>query len=98
MTLTPAGSLPEGLSHIGVRAHYIRPVDGSGPNRLPCQVERVVENVFSTVVMLSTPGGSQGFSRLRMELEKDRWPELAGRAPLWLELPAGALLLLTKDR
>ena len=98
VTLDPAGPLPEGLSHIGVRAHYIRPVDGSGPNRLPCQVERVVENVFSTVVMLSTPGGSQGFSRLRMELEKDRWPELAGRAPLWLELPAGALLLLTKDR
>ena len=97
ITLNPGGPLPEGLSHIGVRAHYIRPVDGPGPNRLPCRVERVVENVFSTVVMLSTPGGDQGFSRLRMELEKGRWPELAGRDPLWLELPAGDLLLLTKD-
>lgn len=97
VTLTPAGPLPEGLSHIGVRAHYIKPVDGPGPNRLPCTVERVVENVFSTVVMLSTPGGSQGFSRLRIELEKGRWPELADRDPLWLELPAGDLLPLTRD-
>ena len=97
VTLAPAGSLPEGLSHIGVRAHYIRPADGPGPNRLPCKVERVVENVFSTVVMLSTPGGSQGFSRLRIELEKGRWPALADKNPLWLELPAKDLLLLTKD-
>ena len=98
VTLEPDGPLPEGLTHIGVRAHYILPVDGPGPNRLPCKVERVVENVFSTVVMLSTPGGSQGFSRLRIELEKDRWPQLADRDPLWLELPAKDLLLLTRDR
>ena len=85
----------EGLTHIGVRAHYIRPVEGPGPNALPCRVERVVENVFSTVVMLSTPGGSQGFSRLRIELEKDRWAALSQRDPLWLELPSKDLLLLT---
>ena len=97
VTLDPGQPLPEGLTHIGVRAHYIRPVEGPGPNRLPCRVERVVENVFSTVVMLTTPGGSQGFSRLRIELEKERWTALAGRDPLWLELPAKDLLLLTSN-
>ena len=95
VTLTPEGPVPEGLTHIGVRAHYIRPVEGPGPNRLPCQVERVVENVFSTVVMLSTPGGDQGFSRLRIELEKERWAPLAGKSPLWLELAPRDILLLT---
>ncbi|WP_297209240.1 sulfate/molybdate ABC transporter ATP-binding protein [uncultured Flavonifractor sp.] len=95
VVLNPGRPLPEHLTHLGVRAHYICPVDGPGPNRLPCRVERVVENVFSTVVMLSTPGGNQGFSRLRIELEKDAWPALAGRDPLWLELPAKDLLLLT---
>ena len=97
VTLNPGQPLPEGLTHIGVRAHYIRPVNGPGPNTLPCKVERVVENVFSTVVMLSTPGGSQGFSRLRIELEKDRWAALAGLDPLWLELPSKDLLLLTSN-
>ena len=95
ITLYPGQPLPEGLTHIGVRAHYIRPAEGPGPNALPCRVERVVENVFSTVVMLSTPGGSQGFSRLRIELEKERWAALAHQDPLWLELPAKDLLLLT---
>ena len=95
VTLYPGQPLPEGLTHIGVRAHYIRPAEGPGPNTLPCRVERVVENVFSTVVMLSTPGGSQGFSRLRIELEKERWAALAHQDPLWLELPAKDLLLLT---
>ncbi len=95
--LDPGQPLPEGLSHIGVRAHYIRPAEGPGPNILPCRVERVVENVFSTVVMLSTPGGNQGFSRLRIELEKARWAALAGREPLWLELPSNDILLLTGD-
>ena len=97
VTLNPGQPLPEGLTHIGVRAHYIRPVNGPGPNTLPCKEERVVENVFSTVVMLSTPGGSQGFSRLRIELEKDRWAALAGLDPLWLELPSKDLLLLTSN-
>ncbi len=95
VSLDPGQPLPEGLTHIGVRAHYIRSVDGPGPNILPCRVERVVENVFSTVVMLTTPGGSQGFSRLRMELEKGQWAALAERKQLWLELPAKDLLLLT---
>ena len=97
VTLHPGRPLPEGLTHIGVRAHYIRPVEGPGPNALPCQVERVVENVFSTVVMLTTPGGSDGFSRLRIELEKERWAALSHRDPLWLELPAKDLLLLTSN-
>ena len=56
VTLEPGRPLPEGLSHIGMRAHYIRPVDGPGPNRLPCTVERVVENVFSTVVRVRPSG------------------------------------------
>ena len=97
VTLDPERALPEGLTHIGVRAHYIRPVEGPGPNRLPCRVERVVENVFSTVVMLSTPGGNQGFSRLRIELEQEHWAALSDRDPLWLELPAKDLLLLTNS-
>ena len=95
--LEPCQPPPPGLTHVAVRSHSVRPAEGPGPNRLPCKVERAVENVFSTTVTLSTPGGSQGFSRLRIELEKGRWWELADNDPLWLELPAGDLLLLTQD-
>ena len=87
--------LPEHLSHVGIRAHFLRPVDGPGPNRLPCTVERVVDEMFSTVAMMTTPGGAQGFSRLRMELDKAAWAALGDPKELWVELPREHLLLLT---
>lgn len=91
-----AAPLPEGLAYVGARAHYLRPADGPGPNRIECQVERVVDEVFSTVVMLSTPGGTQGYSRLRAEWPKDSWAALGSPAQFWLELPPEALLPLTE--
>ena len=87
--------LPEHLSHVGIRAHFLRPVDGPGPNRLPCTVERVVDEMFSTVAMMTTPGGAQGFSRLRIELDKAAWAALGNPGALWVELPREHLLLLT---
>ena len=95
MTLEPGVPLPEHLSHVGIRAHFLRPVDGPGPNRLPCTVERVVDEMFSTVAMMTTPGGAQGFSRLRIELDKAAWAALGNPGALWVELPREHLLLLT---
>ena len=95
MTLEPGVPLPEHLSHVGIRAHFLRPVDSPGPNRLPCTVERVVDEMFSTVAMMTTPGGAQGFSRLRMELDKAAWAALGDPKELWVELPREHLLLLT---
>ena len=95
MTLEPGVPLPPNLSHVGIRAHFLRPVDGPGPNRLPCTVERVVDEMFSTVAMMTTPGGAQGFSRLRIELDKAAWAALGNPGSLWVELPREHLLLLT---
>ncbi len=95
MTLEPGVPLPEHLSHVGIRAHFLRPLAGPGPNRLPCAVERVVDEMFSTVAMMTTPGGAQGFSRLRMELDKAAWAALGNPGALWVELPREHLLLLT---
>lgn len=94
-TLEPKAPLPEHLSYVGIRAHFLQPADGPGPNRLRCTVERVVDEMFSTVAILATPGGTQGFSRLRMGLEKDAWAALGNAGELWVELPREHLLLLT---
>ena len=51
--------------------------------------------MFSTVAMMTTPGGAQGFSRLRMELDKAAWAALGAPKELWVELPREHLLLLT---
>ena len=95
--LETALPLPEGLEYVGVRAHFVKPADGPGPNRLKCRVERVVTEAFSTVVMLSTPGGNEGYARLRVELPQERWESLGQPAELWAELSPGDLLPLTRD-
>ena len=41
-------------------------------NLIPCEVDRVIDNTFSTIVMLRTPGGGL----LRYECEKDAWAAL----------------------
>ena len=93
--LDPGRPLPEGITHVGIRAHFVRPADGPGPNRLPCIPGRAVEEMFSTAVALSTPGGDKGFSRLRLELSREEWAALKGREQLWVELPPESLLLLS---
>jgi molybdate transport system ATP-binding protein len=56
ISLESEGEVPEGFSCIGVRSHYISPVlseEASGcENAFPCRILKVVEDVFSIVVML----------------------------------------------
>ncbi len=94
VTLQAGRTIPPGLTHVGVRAHNFTLPPTPGDEMIPCAVERVVEDVFSTVVMLSTPGGREGFSLLRMELGKDEWAALGGPEQLALGLSAENLMLL----
>ena len=57
--------LPEGITHVGIRAHSLRL--GEGALRLPCRLSQRIDNVFSEILILETPGGV----RLRMEVPKD---------------------------
>ena len=50
-------ALPENLTYVGVRAHYLRFTSCPGSNRIQCRVERVVDELFSTIIMPETPGG-----------------------------------------
>lgn len=62
----------------------------SRENRIPCTVARVIDNVFSTIVMCDTPGGGQ----LRVELEKDAWAALGDPTRVTIEVaPADVMAL-----
>lgn len=96
--LTCSAPFSDSLAYVGARSHYLRPAGGPGPNRIHCRVQRVVEEVFSTVVLLATPGGTQGRSRLRLELPKEEWAALSAPEQLWLEIPQNALLPLSEQQ
>ena len=98
VTLDAGRPVPGDLTHIGIRAHFLRPAAEDGPNTIRCSVLRVIDNVFSTVVMLSTPGGDRGFSRLRLELDKEDWAALGSPAALALRVEPEDILLLTEPK
>lgn len=91
VTLRASREVAPDATHVGIRAHYLRvvsvgeglagsvPADGTATgadgNLIPCEVDRVIDSTFSTIVMLATPGGA----RLRHELEKDEWAALESR-------------------
>ena len=87
-TLLESSKAPEKLTHVGIRAHSLRP--GPGAVSLPCTVDWVIDNVFSDIVMLRTPGPNL----LRMELPKEEKPLVAG-TPITVHAAPEELLLLT---
>ncbi len=102
---------PEGLSCIGVRSHYIYPVpaaDAAGQkNTFLCDIVKVVEDVFSTVVMLhpsDVKSGAAGESsdrhnrQIRMEVTKERWSDFCEKErpaqKVWVQIQPHDILLL----
>ena len=96
VTLRSAQKVPDSLCHVGVRAHYFTPVEREGENVIRCHILRVVEDVFSVIVMLrpeNSPGGSD-FCDIRLELAKEAWAGLAGRETLLVRVEPENILLL----
>ena len=76
---------------LGLRSHYIRVAEGPGENRIECTVERVIDDVFSTVVLLKTPGGGV----LRLETEKAEWQRHEGAKKLCIFAAPHDIMVLT---
>ena len=83
----PARAVPDGLTHVGIRAHSLHL--GEGAISLPCTVDRVIDNVFSYILMLQTPGAGQ----LRIEFDKAQSVPPVGAA-VRVHVPAEEILLL----
>ncbi len=90
VTLHTAQPVTSQTRYVGIRAHYFT-LEGR-ENPIPCRVSRVVDNVFSTVVMLSTPGSGS----LRLEMEKDRWAALNNPQQLTLYISPQNVMPLTE--
>ena len=90
VTLRTAQPVSDRTRYAGIRAHYFT-LEGDG-NSIPCRVSRVIDNVFSTVVMLSTPGPGL----LRLELDKDRWAALGEPRELTLYIAPEDVMPLTE--
>ena len=83
VTLECGRPVPENVACIGVRSHYIHVMREETPseahNVIECRIERIVEDVFDMIVMVSSlksrvPAVS---AQLRLELPKEQWAAYA---------------------
>lgn len=73
LTLNCGRPVPADVTRMGVRAHFVHIADPGMENAFPCQVIRVVEDVFNTIVILRPEGAAPDVPPLRMELDKMVW-------------------------
>ncbi len=94
--LVSAAPVPDGLQYVGFRAHFFETAAGPGENTIECEVTRVVEDMFSNIVMARACGGDPANSRsyLRYELPRDKWTEISGSKRLLLKMPKSQLILM----
>ena len=73
VTLETAQEVNNVCTYAGVRAHSFHIARGGEPNRFDAKVAEVIDDTFSTILMLEPEGGS---ARIRMELPKEEWAAL----------------------
>jgi len=94
VTLKVSESTEGPVSYVGIQSHDLIPVDTEGENVVSCQVQRLIRDVNSAIVMTDTPGGTEGNHRFHAELSQDQKELWEDRKQLQLYLPPEKLMLL----
>ena len=94
LTLSCSRPVPEGVCRIGIRAHHVQLAGPGAENAFSCTAVKVVEDVFSTIVLLRPEGAAPEAPLLRMELDKEAWQAVPDKDRLTVSVPPEAILLL----
>ena len=94
LTLHCGKPVPADIRQAGIRARHVMTVPEGTPDAFYCTVERVIQDVFTTIVLLRPEGAASGAPLLRMELERDDWRRLNRPEGLWIAVQPRDILLL----
>ena len=94
LTLDCTGPVPANIRRVGIRAHHVAAVPEGTPGAFRCTVERVIQDVFTTIVLLRPEQAADDAPPLRMELEREAWQRLDRPESLWVHVQPQDLLLL----
>lgn len=94
VTLRCAYPLPPFLWRVGVRARHVRLSNPGMVNAFAVEVERVVEDVFSIIVLLRPVGAAADAPLLQMELDKNDWQSIPDKRRLTVSVSPQDILLL----
>ena len=82
----------ENCGYVGLRAHYFR-FDG-GENEIVCETERIIEDVFSTIIMLKPVNCKLDSELIRIETDKKKAAELISNKLIKIYIEPKNVLLL----
>lgn len=94
LCLTCHGAEPGKASRAAIRARHVVPAEPDRENAFPCTVERVVQDVFTTIVLLRPETATSGAQPLRMELPREVWQTLPDKTHLTVAIQPRDILLL----
>lgn len=89
LTLRAKGELPDALSAVGIRAHFLH--RGGGENAFRCQIEQVIESPFDVLVFVRPEGAAQPLCWM---LDKAAYAALPARETLTLSVAPENILPL----
>ena len=94
VTLDCGAPVPPEVRRIGLRAHHVHFCTPEDVNAIPCRAVRVVEDVFSTIVLLRPLHAKPDAPVLRMELDKAAWQAAPDRETFTVSVAPQDILLL----
>lgn len=94
LTLECGKPVPPDIHRIGIRAHHVALAELQAPGAFPCQVLRVIQDVFNTIVLLRPETAAPDAPPLRMELDRAVWHGVEDKDRVWIAIQPRDILLL----
>ena len=83
--------------YIGVRVHHIQLVNEIEQNTIRCKIEKSIENVFSTIVLLRPMNSisNSDYSKIRIEISKDIWENIKFETEVFIKIKHEDIMILS---
>ena len=94
LTLDCGKEVPEDICRVGIRSHHVAIAEAGSPGAFLCAVQRVIQDVFVTIVLLRPEGSVPDAPPLRMELDREAWYAVADKRHVWAAIQPRDILLL----
>ena len=94
LTLDCGKAVPSDVRWAGIRAHHVTAVPEGTEGTFLCAVERVIQDVFTTIVLLRPEHAAPDAPPLRMELEREDAPTVLDNQLVWISAQPRDILLL----
>ena len=97
ITLSTSEDIPqrEKYTYAGLRSHFIEVTDGPGGNVILFNVARVVDDIFSYILMLTVNDEKDKDRMIRLDIDKEKWDSMGRPNKAYIHINEEDIMLLT---